>query len=94
MKNKEQLKEGDSLTIRVKETVIREAELIIGEDIDIEDAEDLINLMVDSDEFTDLDNGYEDLNYIIGDDSCIIESLGYYDVEYAINDSINNIEED
>jgi hypothetical protein len=79
------IKNGDTLTIYAKETVVKQSILTVGDEITIEEAQQLINLMCDSEEFTDNDEGYCDLNWFIGDESSIIDTFGYHDVQYKIN---------
>ncbi len=85
MENK--LKEGQRLWIRAEETVVRSVGLVVGEDITLEDAIELQELIEESDEFTDCDNGYDLLQSLIGDDSYIYDSFGYRDVSYDVEEN-------
>jgi len=78
----EELKEGQRLWIRAEETVVRSVGLLIGEDITLEDALELQELIEESEEFRDYDNGYDLIQSLIGDDCYIYDSFGYTNVSY------------
>lgn len=81
----EELKEGQRIWIRAEETVVRSVGLLIGEDITLEDALELQELIEESDEFNDYDNGYDLIQELIGDDGYICDSFGYTNVSYDID---------
>ena len=89
MENKE-LKEGQRLWIRAEETVVRTVGLLIGEDITLEDAIELQELIEESEEFADYNYGYDLLQELIGGDGYICDSFGYENVSYNIEENGNN----
>lgn len=82
-----EIKEGQIMSICVTEEVIRKVELIIGEDIDLEDAIELAELMNGSDEFRDYEPGYDLLQSLIGDDDSIFDTHGYEVLDFEIKDA-------
>lgn len=94
MENREELKEGQMFWIRAEETVVRAIGLTIGDDITLEDALELQELIEESEEFSDYDNGYDLIQSLIGDDFAISDSFGYknvsYDIEEPETDDENN----
>jgi hypothetical protein len=81
---KQKIKKGDHLHIFANETLYRSTDLVVGEDINLEEAEYFIDLIGESSEFNTDDNGYDELQSIIEDIKNVYDSDGYTNVNYEI----------
>jgi len=87
---KQVMKEGDTLRISAQERLYKTVSLIIGDDITIEDAEYFVELLEQSEEISMDDNGYDELQEVLDDDT-IFSSDGYENIDFEL---IQKIEEE
>jgi len=87
---KQVMKEGDTLRISAQERLYKTVSLIIGDDITIEDAEYFVELLEQLEEISMDDNGYDELQEVLDDDT-IFSSDGYENIDFEL---IQKIEEE
>ena len=87
---KQVIKEGDLLRISAQERLYKSVSLIIGDDITIEDAEYFVELLEQSEEISMDNNGYDELQEVLNDDT-ILSSDGYENIDFEL---IQRIEEE
>ena len=87
---KQIIKEGYILSISAQERLYKSVSLIIGDDITIEDAEYFVELLEQSEEISMDNNGYDELQEVLNDDT-ILSSDGYENIDFEL---IQRIEEE